>query len=409
MVIQNYCCMIGKYRVLEYEVTMKNNKKTVMIALSAVILVAVCAAGWFLWPKENSGGTDGVYVQKISVMNGYGYTGNRYSGVVEAQESLEIKKDSSRNVSDILVSAGQQVHVKDALFRYDTADLSQKITSANLDIENANTEIEALKNQISDYTSEMNQGGDKVEITARINDLQYSIRQQQYSIQSLQADIARYQKEIDNATVYSTIEGTVKEINEEGGFDNQGNEKPFITITEAGEYRIKGKISEMGMIAAGDAVTIRSRVDETQTWSGTVSVVETEPATNDNNYYYSGNGESASQYPFYVSLDHSDGLKLGQHVLIETGGGMPVKEGVWIDSFYLMSDESGNSSVWVSENGRLKKRTVETGEMDEMTSQVEITSGLSQDDYIAWPDESYTEGMKTITEMDIMSSAPAGE
>ncbi|MCI6514829.1 MAG: efflux RND transporter periplasmic adaptor subunit [Bulleidia sp.] len=388
---------------------MKNNKKTVIIAVTAVVCIALCIAGWLFWPKNISGGTDGVYVQKISAMNGYGYTGNRYSGVVEAQESLEIKKDSSRTVSQILVSEGQQVHVKDALFTYDTTDLSQKITSTNLDIENANTEIEALKNQISDYTSEMNHGGDKVEITARINDLQYSIRQQQYSIQSLQADIARYQKEIDNATIYSTIEGTVKEINEEGGYDNQGNEKPFMTITEAGEYRIKGKISEMGMIAAGDAVTVRSRVDETQTWSGTVSVVETEPATNDDNYYYSGNGESSSQYPFYVSLDSSEGLKLGQHVLVETGGGMPVKEGVWIDSFYLVGDDSGNSFVWVSENGKLKKRNVETGEMDEMTSQIEITSGLSLDDYIAWPDESYTEGMKTITEMDIMSSMPAGE
>ena len=388
---------------------MKNNKKTVIIAVTTVVCVALCIAGWLFWPKNISVGTDGVYVQKISAMNGYGYTGNRYSGVVEAQESLEIKKDSSRTVSQILVSEGQQVHVKDALFTYDTTDLSQKITSTNLDIENANTEIEALKNQISDYTSEMNHGGDKVEITARINDLQYSIRQQQYSIQSLQADIARYQKEIDNATIYSTIEGTVKEINEEGGYDNQGNEKPFMTITEAGEYRIKGKISEMGMIAAGDAVTVRSRVDETQTWSGTVSVVETEPATNDDNYYYSGNGESSSQYPFYVSLDSSEGLKLGQHVLVETGGGMPVKEGVWIDSFYLVGDDSGNSFVWVSENGKLKKRNVETGEMDEMTSQIEITSGLSLDDYIAWPDESYTEGMKTITEMDIMSSMPAGE
>lgn len=388
---------------------MKNNKKTVIIAVTAVVCIALCIAGWLFWPKNISVGTDGVYVQKISAMNGYGYTGNRYSGVVEAQESLEIKKDSSRTVSQILVSEGQQVHVKDALFTYDTTDLSQKITSTNLDIENANTEIEALKNQISDYTSEMNHGGDKVEITARINDLQYSIRQQQYSIQSLQADIARYQKEIDNATIYSTIEGTVKEINEEGGYDNQGNEKPFMTITEAGEYRIKGKISEMGMIAAGDAVTVRSRVDETQTWSGTVSVVETEPATNDDNYYYSGNGESSSQYPFYVSLDSSEGLKLGQHVLVETGGGMPVKEGVWIDSFYLVGDDSGNSFVWVSENGKLKKRNVETGEMDEMTSQIEITSGLSLDDYIAWPDESYTEGMKTITEMDIMSSMPAGE
>ena len=43
--------------------------------------------------------------------------------------------------------------------------------------------------------------------------------------------------------------------------------------------------------------------------------------------------------------------------------------------------------------------------MDEMTSLVEITSGLDVDDYIAWPDETYTEGMKTVTDMDIMASA----
>lgn len=387
---------------------MKNNKKSLIIAI-AVIVVLALGAGWVLWPKGNGGTGDGIYVQRISDMMGIGYSGNRYSGVVEAQESLSFKKDASKEISQIMVSEGQAIKANDPLFTYDTAEQAQKITAAQLDIENANTEIEALKNQISDYTEEMNQGGDKVEITARINDLQYSIRQQQYSIQSLQADIDRLNQEMNNATVHSTIDGTVKEINEDGGYDEMGNEKPFITITETGEYRVKGKISEMGMIAAGDTVTIRSRVDESKTWTGVVSVVETEPATNDNNYYYSGNGESASQYPFYVSLDHSDGLKLGQHVLIENGGGMPVKEGVWIDSFYLMSDESGNSSVWVSENGRLKKRTVETGEMDEMTSQVEITSGLSQDDYIAWPDETYTEGMKTVTDMDIMSSAPAGE
>ena len=382
---------------------MKNNKKSLIIAI-AVIVVLALGAGWVLWPKGNGGTGDGIYVQRISDMMGIGYSGNRYSGVVEAQESLSFKKDASKEISQIMVSEGQAIKANDPLFTYDTAEQAQKITAAQLDIENANTEIEALKNQISDYTEEMNQGGDKVEITARINDLQYSIRQQQYSIQSLQADIDRLNQEMNNATVHSTIDGTVKEINEDGGYDEMGNEKPFITITETGEYRVKGKISEMGMIAAGDTVTIRSRVDESKTWTGVVSVVETEPESDQNNNYYN-NGETSSQYPFYVSLDTSDGLKLGQHVYVEVGGGMPVKEGVWIDSFYLGYDESGNPYVWLSDNGRLKKQTVETGEMDEMTSLVEITSGLDVDDYIAWPDETYTEGMKTVTDMDIMASA----
>ncbi|MGM9941842.1 MAG: efflux RND transporter periplasmic adaptor subunit [Bulleidia sp.] len=385
---------------------MKNNRKTKIIAAVIAVCVVIAAVVWVLWPK-NATDTDGVYVQKVSWLTGSSWTGgNRYSGVVETQESLEIRKDGAREIKEIYVSEGQTVAVRDPLFVYDTDEMSQKITAAQLDIENANTEIEALKNQINDYNEEMKQGGDKVAITALINDLQYSIRQQQYSIQSLQADITRYQQEIDNATVYSTIEGTVKSINPDGGYDNYGNELPFMSITETGEFRIKGKISEMGMIVPGDPVTIRSRIDETQTWTGTVSVVETEPATENNDYYYGGNGESASQYPFYISLDSSEGLRLGQHVFVETGISEPVQDGMWLDSFFIAYDDNGNSYVWASENGKLKKRTVELGEMNDMTSQVEILSGLSEDDYIAWPDDTYTEGMKTISE-DALQAAGA--
>ena len=387
---------------------MKKNKK-VRIAVIAVVLVAVIAvAVYVLIPKGNSGSSDGVYVQQISSLNGTVVAGNSYSGVVESQESLDIKKDSSREVSQIFVSEGQEVHAKDPLFSYDTGDLTNKIASANLDIEQANNEIEALRNQVSDYNAELNNGGDKVTITAQINETQYSIRQQQYQIQSLQADVARYQQEIDNSTVYSTMEGIVKQVNADGGTDQNGNELPFISITEVGEYRIKSKISEMGVISAGDSVIIRSRLNENETWKGTVSTVDTEPESNQNNNYYSSGSSdnTASQYPFYVSLESSDGLKLGQHVYVELDNGQvpETKEGVWIDSFYISYDEDGNGYVWVSENGKLKKRAVETGESDESTGRVEITSGLSNDDYIAWPDDSYTEGMKTMTDADVQAS-----
>ena len=53
---------------------------------------------------------------------------------------------------------------------------------------------------------------------------------------------------------------------------------------------------------------------------------------------------------------------------------------------------------WVSEKGKLKKRKVELGKTDEETSTTKIKSGLSEDDYIAWADDTYKEGMKTTTE-----------
>ena len=37
-------------------------------------------------------------------------------------------------------------------------------------------------------------------------------------------------------------------------------------------------------------------------------------------------------------------------------------------------------------------------EMKEETSTTKIKSGLSEDDYIAWADDTYKEGMKTTTE-----------
>ena len=44
------------------------------------------------------------------------------------------------------------------------------------------------------------------------------------------------------------------------------------------------------------------------------------------------------------------------------------------------------------------QRKVELGNTDEETYTTEIKSGLSEDDYIAWADDSYSEGMKTTTE-----------
>lgn len=75
------------------------------------------------------------------------------------------------------------------------------------------------------------------------------------------------------------------------------------------------------------------------------------------------------------------------------------KKGIWLDASFIVSDDNGNSYVWVSERGKLKKRKVELGNTDEATYTTEIKSGLSEDDYIAWADDSYSEGMKTTTEI----------
>ena len=374
------------------------NKKTkIIILISLCILIAIIGI-YFLFPKGNN--NQNIYVQKVSTIIGSSYTENRYSGVVESSETVDINQDGNKSITDMYVKAGQKVSKGDKLFSYDTTEAANSIAQKKLDIEAQNNEIQAQNNTIADYKAELNKGGDKVEIQARINDASYAIRQAQNTIKATQTEIEQLNKQIENSTVLSTIDGIIKEVNKDGGTDESGNQKPLVSITQTTDFRVKGSISEMGTISEGTSVIVRSRVNEDQIYKGTVTKVETDPQSNSNNNFNGADSsESASKYPFYVSLDNNKGLMLGQHVYIEADNGQSTKKkGIWLDASFIVSDDNGNSYVWVSERGKLKKRKVELGKTDEETFATKIKSGLSVDDYIAWADDSYSEGMKTTTE-----------
>ena len=373
-------------------------KKTkIIILISACILIAVIGI-YFLFPKESN--NQNIYVQKVSTIIGSSYTENRYSGVVESSETVDINQDGNKSITEMYVEVGQKVRKGDKLFSYDTTEASNSIAQKKLDIEAQNNEIAAQNNTIEDYKAELNKGADKVEIQARINDASFAIRQAQNTIKATQTEIDQLNKQIKNSTVLSTIDGIIKEVNKDGGTDESGNKKPLVSITQTSDFRVKGSISEMGSISEGTNVIVRSRINEDQIYKGTVTKVETDPQSNSNNNFYGADSsESASKYPFYVSLDNNKGLMLGQHVYIEADNGQSTKKkGIWLDAGFIVSDDNGNSYVWVSEKGKLKKRKVELGKTDEETYTTKIKSGLSVDDYIAWADDSYSEGMKTTTE-----------
>lgn len=300
-------------------------KKTKIIILISACLLIVVIGIYYLFPKESSNGN--IYVQKVSTIIGSSYTENRYSGVVESSETVDINQDGNKSITDMYVKEGQKVSKGDKLFSYDTTEAANSIAQKKLDIEAQNNEIAAQNNTIEDYKAELNKGGDKVEIQARINDASYAIRQAQNTIKATQTEIDQLNKQIENSTVLSTIDGIIKEVNKDGGTDESGNQKPLVSITQTTDFRVKGSISEMGTISEGTSVIVRSRVNEDQIYKGTVTKVETEPQSNSNNNFYGADsGESASKYPFYVSLDNNKGLMLGQHVYIEVDNGQSTKK-----------------------------------------------------------------------------------
>ena len=125
---------------------------------------------------------------------------------------------------------------------------------------------------------------------------------------------------------------------------------------------------------------------------GTVTLVDYEnPNQSSGNRYSDSTDEmgNSSKYPFYVELDSSDGVLLGQHVYLSVvQESQEPLEGLTLGSAFVCFDENENAYVWADNGqGKLEKRPVELGEYDTMEDVYQILSGLSETDYVAFPDE----------------------
>ncbi len=403
-----------------------SRKKVVVLVGTLAVVAALGGTGFYFREElaemipflQEGNSKDRVFVEKVSlVMNQYTGVSNRYNGTVESQDTFEVSVDSNRKINEIKVEVGELVEEGQTLVTYDTNELKMQIAQANLEVESINNDIENYNKQKETLAQERDKAADseKFSYTTQIQNIENSIAQKQFDLESKQLEISKYQKQMNESSVKSKVSGVVREINEKGT-DANGNTAPFMTILKTGEYRVKGSIDEQNiwMLADGQPVVIRSRVDETKTWKGKIALIDTEKpqsqGNSNSNMYMPEGGEAmtATKYPFYIELESADGLILGQHVYIELDNGQEqVKEGLWLYGSYIIQDEE-KPYVWVAnDKDQLEKRYIELGEYDAEMDEYEIVSGLSGDDYITWPMQGLYEGVTTVTdEAEVDHSSP---
>ena len=383
-------------------------KKWLGFVLSAAMLLALCGCG--------ESGT-AVYVQSVAKLSGLGgiAPGDRFPGIVVSESVTEINKDGDKTIAEILVKEGDSVEEGQALFSYDTDALRLTLEKQRLELEQLNATIENYKDQIADLEKDRNRAGanNKLQYTIEIQSAQLDLKEAEMNLKNKTAEVAASETLMENATVVSPVGGRVTSISE-SGTDNYGNALPYITIQQAGSYRIKGTLGELqrGGILEGDRMRIISRTDSDQTWSGTVTLVDYESPYqgSDMDRYYGMSADemtAASKYPFYVELDSTEGLMLGQHLYIklETQEGQP--SGIPIGSAFVCYAEDGSAFVWAEHKGKLEKRPVTLGEYNPMTDAQEVISGITMEDYIAFPDETCQEGASTTREQPVAPETEA--
>ena len=407
-------------------------KKRIIIVLG--ILIAAGGIGSGVWYHFNGSGQSGsgdtvVYVSKVSVITGAETAAtNRFAGVVEPQETVNVKIESGRKVKEVQVKTGEEVKKGQLLFEYDLSSIEDDLKQAQLDLDRLKNEQISLTEQISTLEAEKKKAKaeDQLSYTIEIETNKMNLKKNEYS-QSKQSEIDKLQSATQNTEVRSEIDGVIQKIDtskmtsDDGdsvddssamdsmsSSDSSSDSSAFITILSTGAYRVKGKVNEQNRdsIVPGEAVIIRSRVDSSKTWKGTMGSIDVNNGTSDdssNDMYFgmsstsSDDQTTSTSYPFYVELDSSENLMLGQHVYIERDIGQDdQKDGLWLSDYYILDTDTNEPYVWAAnDKNRLEKRYVTLGKHDDDLGEYEIVDGLTKKDAIAFPTEALEEGEKT--------------
>ncbi len=393
--------------------TNMNKKKKIIIAAAAAAVVVVAAVVIFILLGNGGSKAGKIYVQNVKELMSGSYQ-NRYSGVVETQKSEKFEFDTSRQLETVYVKEGDKVKSGDKLFSYNTDQLNLEIEELQIRIEKSNSTIENDNAQIQQLYQEMEyaSSSDKLGYSAQIQQLQAEIAQAEYDIKNNQANITSKKNAIDKSTICSSMNGTVQNIadintilngDDFGAYYGGGSDaNVFMTVIAEGNLRIKGKIGEQNVINiyTGEKVLVRSRVDESVIWKGTIASINTQGTASEDDMYFYNPGESSTSYEFYVNLENTEGLMLGQHVTIEEDLGQEdTREGIWLNSGWILGDENGDNYVWAakSDGAKLEKRKVVLGRYDENLDEYEIQSGLKAEEFIAWPSGECKAGAATTT------------
>ena len=379
------------------------NMKKNLIALGAALVFGLtgCAAD------------AQVNVEPAGMLATAAASSDKFAGVVVSENVVEINRDADKQIEELYVAAGDEVRINEKLFAYDTDTLSLTIDKQELEmdkleqqIKDLDAQIKDLENQIKTEKSKKAKDQDKnllASLDIQLRSVKADHTQATYDKSALQTEIDHNKDMLNNAVVRSPIKGTVRSINESGS--------PYITIQQEGAYQVKGLLNEMSLnagIMEGVSVTVLSRLDPTDYWTGVVTLVDYNTATGneyDNMYGYATDSMTTStSYPFYITLDSTEGLLLGQHVYIQISA--PVSDDtLWIPDHYVMDVEMDPVSfltvgtVWGvnTDTMTLTKIQVTLGEYDPTYGTYAIVDGITAESYLADPsDTGVKEGVSVI-------------
>ena len=211
----------------------------------------------------------------------------------------------------------------------------------------------------------------KIQDELKVLDIQH--RQQLLQLETLQ-------KSAVDGMVYAEVAGEVKTVGDPEDYQNDGT--AFLVVTGDEGLYVSGTISELllGDVTVGTVVTANSW-ESGMTFEATITEISDYPTSG--NSWGDGN-PNVSYYAYTAYIEDSSDLRNGEYVDLSISKNESDTGGLYIEKAYVRQEDGKSYVMIADENHRLKKQYVVTGRTI-YGSAIEIKSGLTEDDLIAFP------------------------
>ena len=212
------------------------------------------------------------------------------------------------------------------------------------------------------------------------SETQKKIKDLNFQLKMADAEYKIMLTEITDGNVYAEIDGEVVSLLDQE--EAKKSKQPLIKVSGGGGFYVEGYVNELEKdnLTTGMTVTVNDWYTG-NTYEGTIASVGDFP-TQEESYNGMGNPNS-SYYPFQVFVDGTADLKADGYASIVYSGGEG-EAGIYLENPFLRT-EGGKTYVMVrGADGTLEQRSVVTGKAL-WGSYTEIKSGVSPEDYLAFP------------------------
>ena len=317
-------------------------------------------------------------------------TGSFFSQLSEAGLHVVFEIHENNSVSGELLSEwevdGSQIVVPDADTRWSVADRTQ--LTEDTDVSDTDTVDDTGADAID-------QGGyTQSELNGMISEQEKKIKDLDLDKRKAELDVEKLKAQSSDGIIYANVTGTVKNLQDKDNLPTDGT--PFMEIAGSEGLYVTGGISELLLdkVKPGQTVSVSSWESGTSC-EAEITEIKNYPSTDVSSY--GGGNNNVSYYPFVAYIEDSTGLRNGEYVdLNMTVSDEEDGASIYIFKGYVRSENGKSYVLKADENDRLVKQYVKTGKII-YGDTIEIKSGLTEDDRIAFPyGKTAKEGIRVV-------------